>query len=305
LPKSELLQKFHHHSGGIFVEKSVASRLLEYIDSHHKGESFDYIWVDNGRYVGSKLVCELKRRYGKILHYDLDDPYGTRDGRSWATYLKSVPFYDLIVVVRRQNVMEAQSRGAKKVLRVFMAADEIAHAPRSVSDSDRAVWSSDVVFVGTYFPERGPFMKELLDRGVPLKIYGGRWQRAPEWNTIKQAWKGPNLDNPEDYAKALQCSKICLGLLSKGNRDLHTTRSMEVPMLEALLCAERTTEHENLYRDGVEAVFWSDAAECAAKCHELLANPSLIESIRVLGKKRVMLNGWLNEPVARDILATL
>ena len=52
-------------------------------------------------------------------------PLGTRDKKKWRLYLEAVPHYDLLAVVRQVNIAEAYSRGAKKVLQVFMAVDEL------------------------------------------------------------------------------------------------------------------------------------------------------------------------------------
>lgn len=39
------------------------------------------------------------------------------------------------------------------------------------------------------------------------------------------------------------------------NYDLQTTRTMEIPACGSLLMAERTIEHEELFKDEEEAVF--------------------------------------------------
>ena len=112
---------------------------------------------------------------------------------------------------------------------------------------------------------------EVVRRGVPLSIFGPVWRKAREWPLLQPHYRAEYLDG-DSYAYAVQCAKVSLGMLSKGNRDLHTTRSMEIPALGGLLCAERTEEHLALYRDGEEAMFWSDSAECARACQALLAD---------------------------------
>jgi hypothetical protein len=159
------------------------------------------------------------------------------------------------------------------------------------------------LFIGTAFPERGSFMAELLRRRLPLAIYGNRWQRLKEWPLLKQVWRGPGISDDDHYARAIAGAKVCLGLLSKENRDLHTQRSMEIPSLGGALCAERTSEHESLYTGGKEALFWSDPAECAARCEELLTNERLRRSIACAGHARFLANGWTNERVAREVLS--
>lgn len=294
---SPLLYKLHWETGGLLAQKRVAKALIAQLQD----VDWDLTWVDSGRLVGPTLI-EFFKRKGPVLNYNNDDPLGNRDRFSWSLYRKSLPFYDLVVVLRDFNVAEAYSRGARKVMRVWFSADEVAHAPREVSAEDCEKWKSAVVFVGTWMPERGPFMKELLERGVPLSIFGERWHRAREWPAIKSAWRGPGTKNYDEYARVIQCSQIALGLLSKGNRDMHTQRSLEIPYLGGLFCAERTPEHLELYKENEEAVFWDTAEECAAICLELLADESKRCAIAAAGQKRCLQNQHFYEPVISKIL---
>jgi spore maturation protein CgeB len=188
------------------------------------------------------------------------------------------------------------------MLRVYRSADEVNHAPRFLCAHDHKVWDCDVLFLGTWFPERGPFLKELVKLGVPLTIQGAQWHKAPEWSVLKRHWRGGSIAG-DDYAKAIQCAKVNLGLLSHENRDLHTTRSLEIPALGALLCAERTSEHTEMYREGHEALFWNDAEECARMCAQALANEEQRLAIAAAGHQRVMRNGHYNEMIVTSILA--
>ena len=210
--------------------------------------------------------------------------------------------YDLVVVVRKENVEEARSLGARKVLRVYRSADEVAHAPFPISEEARSKWASEVVFVGCAFPERGPFMVDLVRQGVPLSIYGAQWAERKEYPILRPYVKGRDLLETYTYAAAIQSAKVCLGLLSKENRDLHTTRSLEIPSLGGVFCAERTEEHLALYEEDREAVFWSSAEECAAKCRALLVNDEWRRSIAENGRQRYLKNGWSNMKVAERIL---
>jgi spore maturation protein CgeB len=298
-PKLPKLGSWMRYCGSVGLASVVRKRMLDQLNGRG---GFDVVWVDSGPLVSRELVQGLKRIGKRVLNYNVDDPYGDRDQNLWHQYRGAVPAYDLVVVVRKQNVEEARALGARKVLLVFRSADEVAHAPLQLSPEEREKWASEVVFVGTAFPERGPFLAELVKRGVPLTIYGGRWSKLPEWKVLQPCWKGPNLDASHDYAAAIQCAKVCLGLLSRGNRDLHTTRSLETPSLGAVLCAERTEDHLALYEEDKEAVFWSSAEECAAKCRALLADEAWRRSVAENGRRRFLENGWTNMKVAEKIL---
>jgi hypothetical protein len=261
------------------------------------------VYVDGGEWVTPNIIALFRKHTKKVINYNIDDPLGGRDGARSKAYRMSLPYYDLCVVMRDQNVKEAQVLGAKKVLRVFMTADEVSHTQRKLTDADLQKWSSDVLFLGTWMPERGGFLLELIKYGVPLTIRGSNWHKAPEWQALQPYWKGGSISGG-DYAKAIQCAKVCIGLLSKGNRDQHTTRSSEVPALGSLLCAERTAEHMQMYQEGVEALFWKDAAECARMCIYALADETRRASIAEAGKARLAKNKHYNQAVLAQIVST-
>lgn len=299
LPRHRAVEYWIHHSGARFLEAYVEQCVRHAIGSRE----FDLALVNCGTLVGRPLVSELTRHCGTVVNYHNDDPFGSRDSRKWRLYLDTVPLYDLAVVVRPCNVPEALAAGARDVLRVFMSADEVAHTPRELTLDDRARWASEVAFIGTWMPERGPFLARLVERGVPLSIYGDRWSKAEEWPVLRPHWRGRGIYDDDDYARVVQCADVCLGLLSKGNRDMSTTRSFEIPHLGGVLCAERTPEHLSLYREDVEAVFWNSAEECAEKCGQLIRDSAFRKRIARAGRQRCIENRTLNEPVLRQILS--
>ena len=58
-----------------------------------------------------------------------------------------------------------------------------------------------------------------------------------------------------------------------------------------------------MYEEGQEALFWNDAEECAARCHEALANEDWRRQIAAAGHSRVMRNGHYNQMIVSSILA--
>lgn len=298
IPKTSLLSFLRWKLGIFFYANYVTKKIIEVIEENR----FDIVIINQGELVEPSLVKKLKDISDIVVNYNNDDPFGNRDGKRWDLYLKAVPFYDMLVVVREANVSEAYAKGARKVLRVFMSADEVIHAPIELTEEDIQKWSSEVLFVGTWMPERGELMAKLIEAGIPLTIYGGRWNKAKEWNLIKKSWKGQGLYGT-DYTKAIQTAKVCLGLLSKGNRDLHTQRSIEIPHIGSLLCAEYTDEHLKLYLEDEEAVFWKDPDDCIQKCNQLLDDDCRRLNISRKGHLRCLQNKLGNESVMSEIMS--
>ena len=296
----KVLRKLAYEFGPGWMEPYVRWRLLTVLGSR----TFDVMWSDQCELVGKCTACRLRNCVDYMVSYTNDDPFGLRDKKRFSLYRGSLEHFDLITVIRQQNVTEAYMHGAAKVLRVLRSADEVAHAPLVLAREEEARLASEVAFIGTWMPGRGAFVERLLQLGVPLSISGSGWQKAPEWSAIRKAWRGLGHFGP-DYVKAVQCAKICLGLLSKGNRDLHTGRSAEIPYIGSVFCAERTEEHLAMYKEDEEAVFWDTPEQCAQECFALLADEERRRRIAEAGRRRCIRSGYLNEVVTKTILNTL
>lgn len=296
LPASRLVDRWLRYTGAAGAGALLNKRIFSLILSHKA----DLVWVNQGECVGPQLLNEIHAEGILAVNYINDDPF--RIDREWfrfRLYRAALPFYDLAIVCRAENVNEAKAAGARNVLRVWMTTDEIEHAPRDLSAAQLSKLRSDVAFIGTWMPERGPFVAKLIAEGIPISIWGDRWQKAPEWPVIAPHWRGPGVYTNE-YADTITAAKICIGLVSKGNRDLHTRRSIEVPTLRSVLCAERTSEHLELYNEGEEAVFWNNAEECAALCKALLIDERRRRDIAAKGHQRALRNGHVNERMLRS-----
>ncbi len=298
LPDTPWIDRLIWHIGGDVFCPWIVKRLGVRLT----GLKFDLCYVDGGELVAPGVIALLRQHAEKMISYSIDDPLGPRDGARFKAFRKSLPYYDINAVVREVNVAEAYVLGATKVMRVYRSADEISHAPRILTAQDHQQWDSEVLFLGSWFPGRGAFLLDLVQRGVPLTIRGPNWHKAPEWQKLKAYWKGGSIAG-DDYAKAIQCARVNLGLLSKENRDLHTTRSSEIPALGGLFCAERTSEHLAMYEEKKEALFWNDAEECAAACQYALADKARCLAIAEAGHQRVKKNGHYNEMIIASILA--
>jgi len=290
---------FHYHTGYKYLQTSINKWMNELIINI---EDIDIIWVNSGELMGYSAINKIKYLNIPLVLYINDDPTGTRDGNRFDSLMTAIPLFDLIITRRQETKTELALISNGKVLMKWLGYDEIFHNPKLNSDIDEC-YISDICFIGTWMrgENRDLFLLILIEKGLKLSIWGDRWKKSAHWGQLKNYWKGGSLSG-DSYIKAIQGAKICLGMLSKGNRDLHTRRSMEIPYAGGLLCAERTTEHLQLYKENEEAIFWDDANECAEKCINLLKSPEKREAIRLAGMKRVLANKVGNEDICRQIL---
>jgi spore maturation protein CgeB len=287
----------------------VAPLVKRWLKSKLCGKQFELAIVDGGLAISSSSVAFLHQHCTQIANYVIDDPTGLRDGNNWNTLRGAIADYDLWFVVRIESEQEFRHRGARKVVRIWRSYDEVAHAPFPSEQAIPQSFRSEVAFIGTWMKDEGRdgrdyFLLKLIEAGVPVSIWGGRWFKSPCWSKLKPFWRGGSLGG-RDYVAAIQGAKITLGFLSKGNRDLHTQRSSEIPYIGGLLCAERTSEHLQMYQEGVEAVFWSSAEECIEVCRELLPDETKRRQITAAGMHRIKVLGLGNETICRKMLCEL
>lgn len=289
--------------GGPGIDFYVARILRRAI----AGQLFDAAIVNGGEVIGPRSLQVVKKITAVTGNYCNDNPYvkSPSDRKRWALFYRAVPSYDLLVSIHRPDAERkiAMFGGQQKLLTWFTA-DEITHFPIPLTDKDRKKWVCDVVFVGTWMPGRGAFLARLIEKGIPLKIYGDRWRKAPEYSQLAPFISGgPVYDL--NYTRAIAGAKIALVLLNGDNHDLHTQRSAEIPAIGTAMCAPRTQDHTFLYKEDEEAVFFGNADECAGKCKALLADDPRRLGIARAGHARVKKNRMFNEPLMSDIVEAL
>lgn len=297
-----VMSRVHYRTGYRLLQPQVSAVIKA---NSARIASSDVIWVDSGELIGPRALEFMRTLGHKLVLFNADDPTGGRDGRRFDSLVAALPAYDLCVTVRDETLAEFRQRGARAI-KTWRGVDEVVHAPRSPQELAHLGQTDEIAFVGTWMrgENRDSTLAHLAGAGLPISIWGDRWQRSPLWSTLKPHWKGGALhDRP--YALALSRASACLGFLSAGNRDLHTHRSLEVPYTGGVLIAQRTSEHVAMYREGEEALFWDDAEECAQQCRRVLEDPALAARLRTSGMARARELGVGNEKVVSTILETV
>jgi spore maturation protein CgeB len=136
-----------------------------------------------------------------------------------------------------------------------------------------------------------------------VRVWGYYWDRCPIRHP-RLLVTNELLDGVE-YAKAINATRVNLGFLRKANRDLQTTRTMEIPGCGGFLLAERTDEHLRLFREGAEAEFFGSTAELVTKCRYYLEHDDERRRIAAAGHRRCLTSGYSNEGTLAPVIAGL
>lgn len=249
----------------------------------------DVLWLDKGIFVRRRTIETIKTENPDcfVIGFSPDDMYA-RHNRSYQ-FDRQMDLYHAFLTTKSYNVAELQSSGCANVVFVPNAYDPRTHRPMPL-DTEAQRLGAAVAFIGTYEPDRAKFLRKLALAGIPVRIWGADWQKWRDRPPGAVVEGRPIYG--DDYARAISATAINLTFLRKTNRDLQTTRSIEIPAAGGFMLAERTDEHRELFEEGVEAEFFGSDAELIEKCRYYLAHPEERQRIADAGRRRCLTSSY-------------
>lgn len=249
----------------------------------------ELVWIDKGLVIRAQTLRDLKSnsRQPLIVSFSPDDMMNPHNQSK--DYLESIALYDHHITTKSYNVSELKILGAKDVIMVDNAFCRRSHIPVSLTPEQRAVRGGPVGFIGFWEQEREDFMVYLAQHGVPIRIWGA-WKKNPHIPNNMRIEK--ELAWGRDYAATISSFDINVGFLRKINRDLQTTRSIEIPACGSFMLAERTDEHLSLFKEGEEAEFFDCKEELLEKVTYYMTHEDQRQRVAQAGYCRCIVGGY-------------
>lgn len=259
----------------------------------------DWAWVDKGVWVYPETLTAFREAGNRLLiHYTPDPAILFHHSRH---FLRGLPMYDVVVTNKRYELDLYRRHGARHVIWSCTAFSQGIFRPVELTPEDHARYDCNVVFVGHCEPH---YVRRVAAaaRAVEGVAVWGRWERALAANPwLRGVWRGPGVWH-EEYLKSLKCARIGLGLLTRLAPDKATTRSMEIPAAGTFMLAERTEEHQALFEEDVEAVYFDSDEEMADKLRFYLGHDELRQQIAAAGHRRCMTSGYSYQDRVRQLV---
>jgi hypothetical protein len=265
-------------------------------DQIHKAiarQTPDILWIDKGQTIAAATLRSVRHSTPNclIVGYSPDDM--TNPGNQSRRFVAGLPQYDVYFTTKTYGVAELQKLGARRVHFIGNSYDPETHRPLAPSKKQRAELGGSVGFIGQWEEHRSGSLCQLAGAGIPVRVWGHDWHSCQCRSNSLRLEHRPLWGN--DYALALCSFDINLCYLRKSNRDLQTTRTVEIPACGAFMLAERTDEHLALFEEGKEAEFFGDDAELIDKTKYYLAHPPKREAIAEAGRQRCLRSGYSNQ----------
>ncbi len=236
-----------------------------------------------GASIMPATLRRIKEATGAILvNYATDDPFNPANATP--DLLRGIPCYDLYACTKSAILDDVRDAGCQHVIHTMVGYKPSIHFPEApATEEDVRRFRSDVAFIGGADESRRSALRSLLALpGLSLALYGGYWAKD---GAFAPHARGFALGR--DYRLALGATKIALGLVRQSNRDGHAMRSFEIPACGAFMLAERTDEHLAVFREGVDAAFFSSPEELRDKTRYYLAHDDERQRIARAGYARI------------------
>lgn len=266
-----------------------------------RSNRYDLIWVDKGIIINEDTFRTIRQHQpqAKLVGYSPD--YMCYRHNQTKAFLESLKYYDTYVTTKSYAVEGLKKMGCKDVYFIGNAYQYGFHKPYKLSVEEEKIYGCEVGFIGAWEDARCNSIIFLAENGIKVKIWGSK-----EWIDIceqheNMEFAGRELKD-ESYCKAISGCKICLCFLRKMNLDLQTTRSVEIPACGAFMLAERTIEHQALFEEDKEAVYFDTDKELFEKCQYYISHEKEREAIAAAGHKRCVNSGYSNEGRINEIL---
>lgn len=250
--------KLKHRLGLSSIFKKLNHNLLQKVQDFQP----DVVWVFKGMEVFPKTLMQLKKKGIVLVNYNPDHPFRfTSRGSGNKNVSNSIQLYDhhFSYSIQIQKELEEQFGVSTSWL-------PFGYLKAQKNKSEKLI--KRICFIGNPDAERARVIKLLVDKEVPLAIYGNHWEHFID--SSSQIVEINQAIFEDEFAQKAQHYAVHLNLLRKQNEGSHNMRTFEMPALGCLMLAPRSEEHLTLFKEGVEAEFFESDKELLEQAKSLL-----------------------------------
>jgi len=254
-------------------------------------KKFDFLFIPDGRVIRPCTLKKIKRICPDsiLIHWSNDNLFLPHYKSIF--FLRSLRYYDLFVVINIPSYIKSYENYDVKKNRILLIdksfSIDFIKDYYEIIDCENSKLKYDVIFIGSYEEDRFEAIKYLANNGIEVNIFGGGWEHVKRVNEFMVIHNRQLIG--KEYVEAIKCSKIVLGFLRKRNNDTQTSRSFEIPAYGGFMLAERTKDHLRLFKEGMEAEFFSNKEELLYKVEYYLNNDTQRRKIAWNGQMKCFL----------------
>ena len=246
----------------------------------------DLVVVTGGHRVLAETVQSLNGRGISTALWTTDPP------RECGEILRAAPCYRHIFCQGTEANEIIAAKGIIDSQWLPMGCDPAYHHAVSLAPEEKKRYGFDVVFVGSYYPERADHFEVLCD--FDLAIWGPGWESLKAGSPLVNFIQG-NHTTPDEWLKIYSASRIVMATHYRDPLGQMPVYQASPRVFEAMACGafvlcDRQRDVLELFRDGEHLVSFSDGDDLAAKVRHYLDHPTERRAIARKGCEEVLAN---------------
>lgn len=260
---------------------------------------WDAVVVFKGLFLPARALARCRAltsgaRWGNL---NPDNPFDLGRVTSSRHVREAIPLFDHYFIWSRDLLSPLRAAGARAVSYLPFGYARGYHHPSAQPDPEL---SRCVSFVGTFDPARARALEALAD--LPLRIYGGHWQRLPRSSKLQRCVAG-DVAQGELLRRIVSSSLASINVMRAQNYGAHNMRTFEVPAMRGLLLTTRSIEQHTFLPEGNASLMFDSPAELRARVQELLHGKHDVEAMRARGFALVQSHSYAER--ARQLIGSL
>lgn len=246
----------------------------------------DIAIITGGHRIAASTVRALKNNNIYTMLWTIDPPL------NFQPIIDVAPFYDHIFCQGTEAIELLDQEGIQGAQWIPMACDPNEHRPVELSAEEKEHYGNDVVFVGSYYPNRAELFEGLVN--FDLGIWGPGWEKLESKSKLRKCIKGSHTP-PSEWLKIYSASKIVLVTHYQGPDKRLPVYQASPRIFEAMACGAFTVSDNqrdvfSLFKDGEHLICFDNPGELVEKIEHYLDHPDERERIALQGREEVLKN---------------
>jgi spore maturation protein CgeB len=262
----------------------------------------DIAIVTGGDRIDSATIQHLKKRGVVCVLWTTDPP------KESCLLPLSAPQYDFIFCLGTETMEHLERAGVRHAQWLPMACDPDRHHPVECTPEERKRYGSDVVFVGSYYPERAALFERLATLNFcNLALWGPGWDALPETSPLRKHLRGLHT-RPDEWLKIYSAGKIVLSSHYRDPRGIPvyqaSPRVFEIMACGAFQLCDDQRDVFALFKEGHDLVKYTDGKDLVVKVKYYLDHPEERKAIAAQGRGTVLARHTYRDRV-RELLVKI
>lgn len=256
--------------------KIINKKLLSLVEETKP----DIAIVTGGHRLSSWTIEKLKDDGVVCVLWTIDPPL------YFQPIIDVAPFYNHTFCQGTEAIELLDEAGIRGARWLPMACDPDYHHPVECTLADRKKYGSDIVFVGSYYPDRAALFEKMV--GFDFAIWGPGWDALDRNSPLRRCVRGAHT-TPADWLKIYSASKIVLATHYHDPQNRFPVYQASPRIFEALACGafvicDNQRDVFSLFKDGKHLISFNDANDLIIRVKHYLDHPEERTAIATRGR---------------------